>query len=215
VKAQRIAGLTALVAGLLLVLITVGTAMSGPIGALGNGPSTSWRAGPGMMGGGQIGPGMMGSGQMGAGMMGGGQLGVGMMGGGQMGAGMMGGGQLGVGMMGGGQMGAGMMGGGASGPAATAVPGATEVRVQTANFSFTPNEIRLPKGADLNLTLANPAGTGVVHDLTVPALGIHLVANAGETRTAGLRGLAAGRYDAYCSVPGHADLGMRATVVVE
>ncbi len=174
-NAQRIAGLTALVAGLLLVLITVGTAMSGPIGAFGNGPSTSWQVGPGMMGSGQLGAGMMGSGHMGAGMM----------------------------------------GFGASGPAATAVPGATEVRVQAANFGFAPNEIRLPKGADLNLTLANPAGTGVVHDLTVPALGIHLVANAGETRTAGLRGLAAGRYDAYCSVPGHADLGMRATVVVE
>jgi uncharacterized cupredoxin-like copper-binding protein len=29
----------------------------------------------------------------------------------------------------------------------------------------------------------------------------------------GLRGLAAGPYDAYCSVPGHANLGMRAVVV--
>ena len=164
-NAQRIAGLTALVAGLLLVLLTFGTAMSGPIGAFGNGPSTSWRMGPGMMGSGQLGGGMMGF--------------------------------------------------GASGPAATAIPGATEVRVQAANFSFAPNEVRLSKGADVNLTLVNSAANGAGHDLTVPALGIHLVANSGETRTAGLRGLAAGRYDAYCSVPGHADLGMRATVVVE
>jgi uncharacterized cupredoxin-like copper-binding protein len=170
VNAQRIAGLTALIAGLLLVFALAASAISGATGAFGNDPSTVWQMGPGMMGAGRIGPGMMGPG---------------------------------------------MMGFGASGPAATAVPGATEVRVQTANFSFTPNEIRLPKGADVNLTLVNPAATGVVHDLTVPALGIHLVANAGETRTVGLRGLAAGRYDAYCSVPGHADLGMRATVVVE
>jgi heme/copper-type cytochrome/quinol oxidase subunit 2 len=170
VNAQRIAGLTALSAGLLLVFVIAGSAFAGATGAFGSDPSTAWQMGPGMMGTGRIGPGMMGPG---------------------------------------------MMGFGASGPAATAVPGATEVRVQAANFSFTPNEIRLPKGADVNLTLVNPAATGVIHDLTVPALGIHLVANAGETRTVGLRGLAAGRYDAYCSVPGHVDLGMRATIIVE
>lgn len=175
VNVQRIAGFTALVSGLLLVLAVLGTAIVGTTGTLGNLPSAGWQMGPGMMG-----PQMMGGGHMGPGMMD-----------------------------------PGMMGFGASGPAATAIPGATEVRVQAANFSFTPSEIRLPKGADVNLTLVNPGTTGVVHDLTVPALGIHLVANAGETRTVGLRGLAAGRYDAYCSVPGHAELGMRATVVVE
>ena len=127
-----------------------------------------------------------------------------------MGPGMMGG----SGHMGGGRIG-GMMGFSNAGPASTAIPGATEVRVQAGNFSFAPNEIRLPNSAEVNLALSNAAANGVVHDLTVPALGIHAVANAGETRTIGLRGLAAGRYDAFCSVPGHADLGMRATVVVE
>lgn len=122
---------------------------------------------------------------------------------------------MGPGMMGGrGHMG-GMKGFGNAGPASTAIPGATEVRVQTANFRFSPSEIRLPKDADVNLTLTNPAANGVVHDLTVPALGIHALANTGETRTIGLRGLAAGRYEAYCGTPGHADLGMRATVIVE
>lgn len=131
-----------------------------------------------------------------------------------MGPGMMNGGGMGPGMMNGGGMGPGMMGFGNAGPASTAIPGATEARVQAANFSFTPSEIRLPAGVGVNLTLVNPSGTGVMHDLTVPALGIHLVANAGETRTIGLR-LAAGRYDAICSVPGHAELGMRATLIVE
>ena len=131
------------------------------------------------------------------------------------GPGMMLGGQMGSGMMGMGAMDHGMMGFGQAGPAATAIPGATEVRVQAANFSFSPSELRLPRNADVNLTFSNPTGTGVVHDLTVPALGIHIAANPGETQTVGLRGLATGRYDAYCSVPGHADLGMRATVIVE
>jgi uncharacterized cupredoxin-like copper-binding protein len=166
-NARRIAGITAMIAGLLLVFAIAGSAMSGATGVLGNDPTTSWQMGPGMMAGG---PGMMGSGVMDHGNV---------------------------------------------GPAATAVPGATEIRVQAANFSFTPNEIRLPKGIDVNLTLVNPAGTGAVHDFTVPALAIHVAASPGEARTVGLRGLAAGRYEAYCSVPGHADLGMRATVVVD
>ena len=123
--------------------------------------------------------------------------------------------RMGPGMMGSGGMGSGMMDHGSLAPVAAAIPGATEVRVQAANFSFTPSEIRLPKGIDVNLTLVNPAGTAAVHDFTVPALAIHVAANAGESRTVGLRGLAAGRYEAYCSVPGHADLGMRATVVVD
>ena len=176
-NAQRIAGFTALSAGLLLVLATVGSALSGATGAFGKDPSTSWPVGSGMMGSGQMGPGMMPGGPS--------------------------------------MMGSGTMDHGNVGPAATAVPGAIEIRVQAANFSFTPSEVRLPKGVDVNLTLVNPAGTGAVHDFTVSALAIHVAANAGETRTVGLRGLAAGRYDAYCSVPGHADLGMRATVVVE
>ena len=64
------------------------------------------------------------------------------------------------------------MGGSGSAPTSGAapIPGAPEVRVQAANFSFTPLEIRLPKDADVNLTLVNPASTDGVHDLTVPGL---------------------------------------------
>jgi heme/copper-type cytochrome/quinol oxidase subunit 2 len=116
--------------------------------------------------------------------------------------------------MGPGMMGPGMMGFGSSGPASAPIPGASEVRVEAFNFGFSPSEVHLPKNADVNLTFSVPAANGVVHDFTVPALGIHVVANPGETRTVGLRGLPAGRYDAFCSVPGHAEAGMRATVVV-
>ncbi len=127
---------------------------------------------------------------------------------------MMGSGMMGM-MMGPGMMG--MMGVSPNAPTSGAgpIPGALEVRVQAANFSFTPGEIRLPKEADVNLTLVNPVSTGMVHDLTVPGLGIRIVASAGETSTVGLRALPAGRYQAYCSFPGHADAGMRATVIVE
>ena len=103
-------------------------------------------------------------------------------------------------------MGPGMMGFGNAGPAASAIPGATEVRVVALNFSFTPSEIRVPHATDVNLTLSNPAANGVVHDLTVPALGIHIVANPGETKTVGLRGLPAGRYDTILPPTAVADM---------
>lgn len=122
---------------------------------------------------------------------------------------------MGPGMMGGYPMGPGMMGFGGSGPAASPIPGATEIRVDAFNFGFSPSEVHLPKNSDVNLTLSNPAGNGVPHDFTVPLLGIHVVANPGETRTIGLHGLSPGRYDAYCSVPGHAASGMVARLVIE
>ena len=211
-SAQRVAGWTAVVSGLLLVIgITVASFApadaSGP-GATGAGSvAAAACAGTGMMGS----AGMMGT----AGMMGS----TGMMGGtGMIGAaGMMGG----TGMMGSAHMAGGMMGRatggclGATSAGAAPIAGATEVRVRATNFAFTPNEIRLPRNEATNLTLENPAASGVVHDLTVPGLGIHVAAGSGQTATVGLRGLAAGRYDAYCSVPGHTDLGMRATVIVD
>ncbi len=161
-NAQRVAGMTALIAGAIVAIGMLAQAVVGPTAFGGTG---GWPMGPGMMGGRGMGPGMMGF--------------------------------------------------GTSGPASSPIPNAPEVRVQAANFSFTPNELHLPRSADVNLTFTNPPSTGVVHDFTVPALGIHVVANPGETKTVGLRNLPAGRYDAYCSVPGHADSGMRATVVVE
>ncbi len=127
-----------------------------------------------------------------------------------------------TGMMGGaGRLASGMMHSGAEQCSAAAqrtearIPGANEVRVRTANFAFTPREIRLPRATAVNLTLENPAATGTVHDLTVPGLGIHLVAGPGEAVTVGLRDLASGRYDAYCAIPGHANAGMRTTIIVE
>lgn len=161
-SAERVAGITASIAGAIVVIGVLAQAVMGP-GAFGG--MGGWPMGPGMMDGRGMGPGMMGF--------------------------------------------------GSSGPASSPIPNAPEVRVQAANFSFTPNEVHLPKNADVNLTFTNPSSTGVVHDFTVPALGIHVVADPGETKTVGLRGLPAGRYDAFCSVPGHADAGMRATVIVE
>ncbi len=200
-RAQRVAGWTAAIAGLLLVFglaaASFAPAVASSVGSTGAGPAAATAC---------TGTGMMGTtgGHMGAtGMLGA----TGMMGATEM---------IGSAHMAGGMMGSATGGCSGATPAGAApIAGATDVRVRATNFAFAPIEIRLPKDEAVNLTLENPAATGVVHDLTVPGLGIHIVAGSGQTATAGLRGLAAGRYDAYCSVPGHADLGMRATVIVE
>lgn len=131
-----------------------------------------------------------------------------MMGGG-VGPGMMGGG-MGPGMMGLGHMGFGY--GSSSQGTGTPIAGAPTATVTATEFAFSPAEIRLVSG-EADLSLVNKGA--VLHDVTVPALGIRVVAAAGQTTTVGLRNLPAGTYAGYCSVPGHADAGMRISVVVK
>lgn len=207
--ARTVAGWTAVVAGALLV-IGLSTASLAPGLAFGTGMGRvegQAPACPGALG-------MMSAtgdlAQMAGGMMGSSHMAGGAMGSSHMASGMMGSTRMAGGMM---ESSAGCDGARLS--EAAPIAGAPEVRVQARNFAFAPNEIRLPKGTALNLTLENPSSTGVVHDLSVPDLRIHVAANAGETRTVGLRDLPAGRYAARCTVPGHAELGMRATVIVE
>ncbi len=129
------------------------------------------------------------------------------------GTGMMGSGS-GTGMMGSGtgMTGPGMMYGWAGATTSAAIPGAPEVRVTASEFALAPAEIVLPAGTAVNLTLVNTGA--LTHDLTIPALGVRVVAAAGQTQTVGLQSLAAGTYQAYCGIDGHAAAGMRATVVV-
>ena len=93
-----------------------------------------------------------------------------------------------------------------------AIPGAPEVAVTAKDIHFSVSEIRLPSTA-VNLTLRND---GVLpHDLSIPALGVHIATDSGESITTGLRDLPKGRYSGYCSVSGHADAGMEIVVIVD
>jgi hypothetical protein len=93
-----------------------------------------------------------------------------------------------------------------------AIPGAPEVVVTAKDIHFSVSEIRLP-ATQINLTLRND---GVLpHDLSIPALGVYIAADSGESITTGLRDLPKGRYPGYCSVSGHADAGMEIVVIVD
>jgi plastocyanin len=102
--------------------------------------------------------------------------------------------------------------GGASSGTTAAIPGAPTATVTATEFAFSPSEITVASG-EADLSLVNK-GT-VPHDLTIPALGVRIVAAPGQTTTAGLKDLPTGKYGAYCSIPGHADAGMRMTVIVQ
>lgn len=96
--------------------------------------------------------------------------------------------------------------------ASPAIVGAPVVVVTARDIQFSHRELHLPSGA-VNLTLRND---GVLeHDLTIPALDVRIAAESGESVTTGLRDLPKGRYSGYCGVSGHADAGMRLTVVVD
>lgn len=183
--AQRIAGTVAVIAAAGLLVLAIVSSVAG-LGWNGQ----TWTAGTTTAGT-----------VMGSGIMGG--FGGSMMGG----AGMMGGG-MGPGMMGPGHMGFGYDTQGATTP----ISGAATVTVTATDLRFSPTEITLGSG-ETNLALKNDGV--VVHDLTVPALGVRIVAGPGQTTTVGLRDLPAGQYAGYCGVPGHAEAGMRIAVAVQ
>ena len=187
-SAQRIAGTVAVIsaAGLLVLAIVSSVAGSGWSGQ-------AWTAGTGTTGT-VMGPGMMGGAFGGSMMRGGFSPGMG--------------GGMGPGMMGPGHMGYGYDAQGTTAPIADA----PTVTITATDLRFSTAEITLASG-ETNLTLVNDGR--LPHDLTVPALGIRVVAGPGQTTTVGLRDLPAGTYAGYCSVAGHADAGMRIAVVVQ
>jgi heme/copper-type cytochrome/quinol oxidase subunit 2 len=126
---------------------------------------------------------------------------------------MMAGGSTGS-MMGGGSMGS-MMGGGAMmhGASSPTIPGGREVAVSATSFRFQPSEIHVRTGEAVNIVLA---AADTAHDFTIDELGVHVAASPGALGRGGLRAPSTpGRYTAYCSVAGHRQAGMTATVVVD
>ena len=99
------------------------------------------------------------------------------------------------------------------GPASATVPGAREVTVSASSFRFAPEEIRIRTGEDVTIVLA---ATDTPHDFTIDELDVHVAAAPGQAGRGGLHAPSfPGRYTAYCSVPGHREAGMTATVVVD
>lgn len=113
--------------------------------------------------------------------------------------------------------GGGWMGGhmglrGSTSSTAEVVEGAREMEVEAGELWFDPATLEVTVGAPANLRLVN---TGeAFHDLTVPAADVVLTAEPGEQAVGAVEFTESGRYEFFCSVPGHAQGGMRGTIVV-
>ena len=97
------------------------------------------------------------------------------------------------------------------GETSSVAEGAREVAVSASSFAFDPAEIEVQAGEDIAIVLTS---TDILHDFTIPELGAHVAADAGETATGGLRADGPGRYTFYCAVAGHREAGMEGTLVV-
>lgn len=92
-------------------------------------------------------------------------------------------------------------------------PGASEIVVSAKEFLFSPREIRLKRGETVNLVLDNLGDA--FHTLTVEELDFQIESQAGRRSSGALTEERSGTFTIICSVPGHADAGMRATLIVE
>lgn len=100
-----------------------------------------------------------------------------------------------------------------AGSADAPVPGAAAVEVVATDLQFDPTTVTITAGDPVNLTLVNDGRA--LHDLTIPALGFRLDADPGEQASGSLTVDEPGTYAFECTVPGHADAGMRGTLVVQ
>ena len=91
-------------------------------------------------------------------------------------------------------------------------PGAPDVVVVATEFAFEPAEVRVRAGETTTVVLDN-AGA-LIHDLTVADLGFQLIADPGEVAAGSLIAAEAGRFEIRCSIPGHAEAGMTALLIV-
>jgi len=98
-------------------------------------------------------------------------------------------------------------------PAAQGAEGPAEQTLSMRQFRFQPEELRLPAGEQVQLTLDNLEL--LPHSLDIDALGIHVPLEGQEQKTITVPALPPGEYELYCGVPGHREAGMVSTLVIE
>ncbi len=85
------------------------------------------------------------------------------------------------------------------------------VAVSLSEYAITPTTIAAP----LNGKLTGTNGGTMVHNFAVQGTQVHTKdLQPGETATVDLKGLKAGTYTLFCSISGHQQLGMQASIVI-
>jgi uncharacterized cupredoxin-like copper-binding protein len=102
-------------------------------------------------------------------------------------------------------------------PAASPVAGggqaSTQQSVDLVDIAFQPNELTIPAGQDVTITLTNKGK--LPHTFTIDQLGVDSgPVQPGDTATVKINAQA-GDYQYYCKTPGHKDAGMVGTLHVK
>jgi uncharacterized cupredoxin-like copper-binding protein len=87
-----------------------------------------------------------------------------------------------------------------------------ELKVTATEFALTPSALEVPAGAPFTLTFVNKGN--IDHDVTIAAATLHLAAAPGNTAEGTFTIDQPGSYEMVCSIPGHAEAGMKATLTV-
>jgi heme/copper-type cytochrome/quinol oxidase subunit 2 len=90
---------------------------------------------------------------------------------------------------------------------------AVVVDVELGNYTIEPATLVLPADVEVELNVTN-VDTGMIHSLVAGGKGTRTL-QPGESQTLPMGVLAAGRFQMWCDVPGHAQMGQVGMVVVE
>jgi nitrite reductase (NO-forming) len=95
---------------------------------------------------------------------------------------------------------------------AVAAPQPINISISASEFKFSPMTMQAAVGQKVTLTLDN---TGVVeHDVTIPSIGLTVLAKPGQTASGEFTFDKPGIIDFFCSIPGHKDAGMKGTLTI-
>ena len=93
-------------------------------------------------------------------------------------------------------------------------PGVSKLTVTGVDFKFEPNTLQVQAGKPVDVVFQNQSASSP-HTFTIPSLGFEVKAGPGGADSGTLKGLKPGTYQFICSIPGHAQLGMKGTLVVK
>ncbi|MFO0702791.1 MAG: cupredoxin domain-containing protein [Candidatus Andersenbacteria bacterium] len=87
------------------------------------------------------------------------------------------------------------------------------VSVSLSEYKINPATITLVNGRPTAIQVTNTGTT--THTFTSPDLSINVTVAPGKTQTAMVTPSKAGTFEVHCTMPGHQQLGMKASIVVQ
>jgi uncharacterized cupredoxin-like copper-binding protein len=93
------------------------------------------------------------------------------------------------------------------------VPTTGSVVLQTKDFKFVQEEMRVSAGTEVQLALSN--NDILAHSFDVDELDLHIAMPANDSAEATITITQPGAYTFYCAIPGHRGAGMIGTLIVK